>query len=268
MLRRMRVALGFALMTIGALGTVVGMARASQGAGGRSNRPLAPRSESRLISRRSPGSRPSHVDGPRERERPISGGGGPQSTAAGPGIPGRGGLRAAVESRMQQLVAEQLGVDIEQLAPEVSLTDDLAADSLDLLELALVLESEFTIALPQRRVGQIRTYRDLVDAVMASSNGRQRRERLTSRPLSVKSRVVSAWDQSASLERGGELTPYAMEVIAEDAARAGRGARLEVTMPASVDDLDLAVVREELAHLGRRGVEVRVRRDVGAGEES
>jgi len=74
--------------------------------------------------------------------------------------------------------------------------------------------------------------------------------------------------QSASLERAGELTPYAMEVIAEDAARAGRGARLEVTMPASADDLDLAVVREELAHLGRRGVEVRVRRDVGADEKS
>jgi len=72
---------------------------------------------------------------------------------------------------MQQLVAEQLGVDTEQLAPEVSLTDDLAADSLDLLELALVLESEFTVALPQRRVGQIRTYRDLVDALGPNFEG-------------------------------------------------------------------------------------------------
>jgi acyl carrier protein len=264
MLRRMRVALGFALMTIGALGTAVGTARSSQGAGTRSNRPLVPPSE----SRRPPSSRPSRIEGPREPERPIPGAEWSQKTVPGPEIPGRGGLRAAVESRMQQLVAEQLGVDTEQLAPEVSLTDDLAADSLDLLELALVLESEFTVALPQRRVGQIRTYRDLVDAVMASADGRQWRERLTSRPLAVKSRVVSARDQSASLERAGELTPYAMEVIAEDAARAGRGARLEVTMPASADDLDLAVVREELAHLGRRGVEVRVRRDVGAGEES
>src|SRR5262249_40624974 len=163
MLRRMRVALGFVLMTIGALGTVVGTARASQRAGARSDRPLADRSDSRPISRRLPSSRPSRVDGAREQERPIWGGDGPQ-TAGGPGIRGQGGLRAAVESRMQQLVAEQLGVDLGQLAPEVSLTDDLAADSLDLLELALVLESEFTITLPQRRIGQIRTYRDLVDA--------------------------------------------------------------------------------------------------------
>lgn len=263
MLQRMRVVLGFALMVMGALGTLAGPVQSKQRRETRSNRPLAPRSAS---ARYRPGGELAAGlgIGVSEQAGPTRGG----DASGEPRVLEDGGLRAAVESLTQQLVAEQLGVDIEQLAPEVSLTDDLAADSLDLLELALVLESEFTIALPQRRVGQIRTYRDLVDAVMASSNGRQRRERLTSRPLSVKSRVVSAWDQSASLERGGELTPYAMEVIAEDAARAGRGARLEVTMPASVDDLDLAVVREELAHLGRRGVEVRVRRDVGAGEES
>jgi hypothetical protein len=102
MLRRMRVALGFALMTIGALGTAVGTARASQGAGTRSNRPLVPPSE----SRRPPSSRPSRIEGPREPERPIPGADGSQKTAPGPEIPGRGGLRAAVESRMQQLVAE------------------------------------------------------------------------------------------------------------------------------------------------------------------
>src|SRR5439155_1316513 len=160
------------------------------------------------------------------------------SAAAGPWIPGEGTLRAAVEARVRQLVAEQLGVAVEELGPEVSLTDDLAADSLDLLELALVLESEFAIALPQRTVDELRTCRDLVDAVMVSSNGRQRRERLTSRPLLVMARVVPARDQTAGLERVGELTPYAMEAIAEDAARAGRGARLEVTVSATADDVD------------------------------
>ena len=169
---------------------------------------------------------------------------------------------------MQQLVAEQLGVDCAELVPEVSLRDDLAADSLDLVELALVLESRFAIALPQRRVDQIRTYRDLVDAVMASFDGRQRLERLMSRPFCVKARIVPACNQSASLERAGELTPYALEVIAEDAVRAGRGARLEVTMPASADDVDLAVIRGEFAPVGCRGVEVRVRRDEGAGNEA
>ena len=42
-----------------------------------------------------------------------------------------------VEPRVRRVVAEQLGVNVEELTPEVSLTDDLAADSLDLLELTL-----------------------------------------------------------------------------------------------------------------------------------
>ena len=268
MLRRMRLALGLGLMTIGTLATVAGLARANQGVGTRSPSPLAPRSASRLIAGRPLSWRLPRDGAVSEQEGPMPSWDSAQGTAAGPEAPGSVGLRAAVESRMQQLVAEQLGVDVADLAPEASLSDDLAVDSLDLLELALVLESDFSIALPQRWVDQIRTYRDLVDAVMASGNGRQWRERLTSRPLTVKTRIVPPRDQLASLDRAGELTPYAMQVIAEDAARAGRGAQLEVTMPASADDLDLAVVREELAHLGRRGVEVRVRRDVGAGEES
>ena len=264
MLRGMRVTLGFALMTIGALGTMAGGTRASQGTGTRSNRPLAPRSASRLVSARPPGD----VGGACGRESPTRDGDASGSAAAGPWIPGEGTLRAAVEARVHQLVAEQLGVAVEELGPEVSLTDDLAADSLDLLELALVVESEFAIALPQRTVDELRTCRDLVDAVMVSSNGRQRRERLTSRPLLVMARVVPARDQTAGLERVGELTPYAMEAIAEDAARAGRGARLEVTVSATADDVDLAIIRDELARLERRGVDVRVRRDAGAGDEA
>ena len=261
MLRRMRVALGLALMTLGALGTVAGPARANQGAGTRSNRSLAPRSASRLASARAASSPPSRVVGACEHELSIQDAPEAQSTAARPRIPSEGWLRSAVESRMQQLVAEQLGVDVEEIVPEVSLMDDLAADSLDLLELGLVLESEFSIALSQRTVDHIRTYRDLVDAVMVSFNGGRGHERLTSRPLFVKARVVPASGEAASLERAGELTPYAMEVIAEEAARAGRGAQLEVTVPGSANDVDLAVIQDEFARLGRRGVDVRVRRE-------
>ena len=261
MLRRMRVALGLALMTLGALGTVAGPARANQGAGTRSNRSLVPRSASRLASARAASSPPSRVVGACEHELSIQDAPEAQSTAARPRIPNEGWLRSAVESRMQQLVAEQLGVDVEEIVPEVSLMDDLAADSLDLLELGLVLESEFSIALSQRTVDHIRTYRDLVDAVMVSFNGGRGHERLTSRPLFVKARVVPASGEAASLERAGELTPYTMEVIAEEAARAGRGAQLEVTVPGSANDVDLALIQEEFARLGRRGVDVRVRRE-------
>jgi len=64
------------------------------------------------------------------------------------------------------LVADHLGVDAHQLAAEVSLTEDLAADSLDLAELALGLEEEFAITVPQRVLDHVRTYRELVRAIL------------------------------------------------------------------------------------------------------
>ena len=64
------------------------------------------------------------------------------------------------------MVAHHLGVDADELAPEVSLTRDLAADSLDLAELALGLEAEFAITVPQHVLDHVQTYRELVGAVV------------------------------------------------------------------------------------------------------
>lgn len=60
------------------------------------------------------------------------------------------------------MVAEHLGVGSEQLGPEVTLRDDLAADSLDLVELGLMLEEEFAIVVPEHLLEEVRTYSDLV----------------------------------------------------------------------------------------------------------
>ncbi len=180
----MRLALGFTLMTIGAFGAVAGPVRVAHGVETGSTRRRARRFVSRFVPGRA---------GTLRRPSP--------------------GRRAAVQSRVQELVAEQLGVDVETVVPRVSLTDDLAADSLDLLELALVLESQFAIALPRPAVEQVRSIGDLVDAVMASLDGR---ERPRSRPWSV---------------------------------------------PAGADDVELGSIREEFAALGKRGVDVTVRRE-------
>ena len=56
-----------------------------------------------------------------------------------------------------------------------------------------------------------------------------------------------------------------METIAEDALHAGPGARLEVTLPSSVSDTELALLRDEFAWLGERGVQASVRRDYSIG---
>ena len=51
---------------------------------------------------------------------------------------------ATVLERVQKIVAERLGVDESAVVPEASFTDDLEADSLDLVELIMALEEEFS----------------------------------------------------------------------------------------------------------------------------
>jgi acyl carrier protein len=73
---------------------------------------------------------------------------------------------ARVVSRLRWLVARELGVDEEALADETSLRDDLAADSLDLLELALVLEGDLGAVLPEAIFDGVSTYGELVGAIV------------------------------------------------------------------------------------------------------
>src|SRR5437870_4197982 len=66
---------------------------------------------------------------------------------------------------------------------------------------------------------------------------------------------------SDEMHRTGWLTPYAVQTIAEDALRAGRGARLEVTVAAATSPAELRRVRHRLARLANRGIQVHVGRD-------
>ena len=178
------------------------------------------------------------------------------------------GIRTAgfqnLEPRLRQLVADQLAVDADALVPEVSLTDELAVDSLDMVGLVLAIEDEFDVMLSERSVDGVRTYGELV-AVVASGD-RPPPERAVQRPLTVWSRMVpSAAAGRGILERVEELTPYALETIAEDARRAGPGARLEIVLPADADEAGLTVVASALTPLGRRGVETTLRRAAAVG---
>ncbi len=51
---------------------------------------------------------------------------------------------AAVLERVRKIIADQLGVDEKEIKPETSFVDDLNADSLDLVELIMSLEEEFS----------------------------------------------------------------------------------------------------------------------------
>jgi acyl carrier protein len=73
----------------------------------------------------------------------------------------------SVDARMRRVVADCLGIGADDLSAGVLLTEDLAADSLDLVDLAAALEAEFRIAVPDVVLTETRTYGDLVHAVDA-----------------------------------------------------------------------------------------------------
>lgn len=72
-----------------------------------------------------------------------------------------------VQQRVQAIIGKQLGVDADRVAPEASLLDDLGADSLDVVELAMALEEEFSIEVPDEDLEKIRTVQDIVDLIQA-----------------------------------------------------------------------------------------------------
>ena len=78
---------------------------------------------------------------------------------------GRLGLLEFVEPTVHAIVSERLGVAADLLARRVSLVDDLAVDSLDLLELVIDLESAFAIVIPEREVDRVHTIADLAELV-------------------------------------------------------------------------------------------------------
>jgi acyl carrier protein len=70
-----------------------------------------------------------------------------------------------VERRLRTVVATHLAVDTGRLLPGARLVEDLCVDSLDAVELTMVLEDEFDIALPDELVADMCTYGDVIDVV-------------------------------------------------------------------------------------------------------
>lgn len=77
---------------------------------------------------------------------------------------------ATVLERVRKIVVEQLGVEEEQVVPSASFVDDLNADSLDLVELIMSLEEEFSkdgkqVEISDEDAERITTVQDAVDYI-------------------------------------------------------------------------------------------------------
>lgn len=65
--------------------------------------------------------------------------------------------------KMKELIAEQLGVDAQDVTAEKNLKDDLGADSLDLFELVTNLEDTYNIEIPSEDLEKMATVQDVLD---------------------------------------------------------------------------------------------------------
>lgn len=76
----------------------------------------------------------------------------------------------AVAEKVKSIVAEQLGVKLEEVNESSSFVDDLGADSLDTVELVMALEEEFKIEIPDEDAEKITTVGDAVKYITEKSN--------------------------------------------------------------------------------------------------
>ena len=72
-----------------------------------------------------------------------------------------------MEARLKKIVSEQLGVDESKIVPSARFTDDLNADSLDLVEMIMSLEEEFGVEIPDEDAEKILTVGDALDYIDA-----------------------------------------------------------------------------------------------------
>lgn len=65
-----------------------------------------------------------------------------------------------VEAKVREIIIDKLGVEESQITPEASFTNDLGADSLDIVELVMGFESAFNVSIPDEDAEKIGTVGD------------------------------------------------------------------------------------------------------------
>lgn len=75
--------------------------------------------------------------------------------------------RQSIEGKVRSTLSDQLGLSSEEIKLESHVMDDLGADSLDVVELVMSLEEEFTIEITDEEAERCFTVEGIVDAIAA-----------------------------------------------------------------------------------------------------
>ncbi len=77
---------------------------------------------------------------------------------------------ADVETRVKEIIVEQLGVDAKEVTNQASFINDLGADSLDTVELVMAFEEEFNTEIPDDEAEKIQTVNQAIDYIKAHAS--------------------------------------------------------------------------------------------------
>ena len=69
---------------------------------------------------------------------------------------------------IRSILCAQLDVDEDAIVMESDIADDLGADSLDVVDLLMSLEDEFSVEIPDEEIENIKTVGDLVNYIEAN----------------------------------------------------------------------------------------------------
>ena len=72
---------------------------------------------------------------------------------------------SAIEAKVKNIIADQLGVGEDEIKPESSFIEDLGADSLDIVELVMAMEENFEIEIPDEDAEKITRVKEAVDYI-------------------------------------------------------------------------------------------------------
>ncbi len=69
---------------------------------------------------------------------------------------------SSIQEKVAHIIGEQLGIDPETITPETDIANDLGADSLDIAELMIAFEEEFSIDIDESEAQNISTVGDVI----------------------------------------------------------------------------------------------------------
>lgn len=70
-----------------------------------------------------------------------------------------------VESRVKEIIATQLGIEVDEIVSDASFVEDMGADSLDIVELIMAMEEEFALEISDDEAEKLVTVQDTINYV-------------------------------------------------------------------------------------------------------